>query len=254
MKTVLLKISGEFLTITQQKQASSQKGACSTKSHIRHLIDQIKQLQKDHQIAIVIGGGNFFRARKEGKEFGLEQPTADTIGMLATAMNGLILQELFEKNGIATEVLSSLPLPSLFTSINQATIKQALHEKKCIIFCGGTGNPFFTTDTNAVVRALQIQADEVWKATSVDYVYDDDPVINKKCKPLINLTHEYALEKKLKFMDLTAITLSQQHNLTIRFFNGHQENALLKVAHDTKFGSTVSNKKIKEPRDKRGSL
>lgn len=254
MKTVLLKISGEFLTVTQQKQASSKKGACSTKNHLCHLIDQIKQLQKNHQIAIVVGGGNFFRARKEGKEFELEQPTADSIGMLATAMNALILQELFEKNGIAVEVLSSLALPSFFKSINQRTIRQALHDKKCIIFCGGTGNPFFTTDTNAVIRALQIQADEVWKATSVDFIYDDDPAINKKCKPLINLTHNYAIEKNLNFMDLTAITLSQQHNLTIRFFNGHEENALLKVARNIKFGSTVSNKKIKEARDKRGSL
>jgi uridylate kinase len=227
MKTVLLKLSGEFV-------------APQHKKHLLNIIKQIKQLQKNHRFAIVIGGGNIFRARKEGNEFKLTQQTADNIGMLATVMNGLVLQEYFLQNEIPTSCLSAIAIPSLVKCISQETITQALNEKKCIIFAGGTGNPFFTTDTNAVLRALQINANEIWKATTIDAIYDDDPTKNPQAKPLKKITYTDTIKKQLHFMDLTAITLAQQHALKIRVFNAFSENALLNVARNIKFGSTVS--------------
>lgn len=227
MKTVLLKLSGELVTPQH-------------KTHLLSIIKQLKHLGKNHQFAIVIGGGNIFRARKEGNEFKLTQQTADSIGMLATVMNGLILQEYLTHNGIPALCLSAIAIPSFTKSITQETITEALNEKKCIIFIGGTGNPFFTTDTNAVLRALQINATEIWKATTIDHIYTDDPTKNSRAKPMSHITYTDVIKKQLHFMDLTAITLAQQHAVTIRFFNAFNNNALLKVARDTKFGSTVS--------------
>jgi len=230
MKKVILKISGELFNTTN---------GYVNKDVIDNLITQIKILQKTHYIGIVIGGGNFFRGGHAGKELGLRQPTADTIGMLATVMNGLILHELFEKSGIAATVLSAIDMPTITQPINQDTIDQALYTGKCLIFVGGTGNPYFTTDTNAVIRGLQMGAQEVWKATKVDFVYNTDPHINKNAIPLKQLTYTTVLEQNLKIMDLTAMTLAQENNMTIRVFNLFTPQALVHVAQNHEFGSTI---------------
>jgi len=232
MKKVIIKISGELFTTTD-------KHAYVNKELIAHFIDQIKTLQKTHHLGIVIGGGNFFRGNQAGKELGLRQPVADNVGMLATVMNGIILHELFEKSGVPSRILSAVTLPTIAQPINQDTIDTSLHAGKCLIFVGGTSNPYFTTDTNAVVRGLQMGAQELWKATKVDGVYTDDPVINKNAEFLRNTTYATVLEKKLKIMDLTAITLAQEHNVIMRVFNMSTHNALVTVAQNHEFGSTI---------------
>lgn len=233
MKTILLKLSGELLS-------SYLEPSCEGPKYLLTLVEQIKNLKDSHRFAIVIGGGNFFRGRSSSPELNLRQPVADSVGMLATAMNGLILQEYFNQHGLPSTLLSALPLPSLAESISQTTIDKAFTTNKCIIFCGGTGNPYFTTDTTAIIRALQIGAHEVWKATDVDYVYDGDPRENSTCNPLKTVSYRDFLQKQLKIMDLTAITLAQQHSLKIRVFNVFTPNILEEIARNLTIGTTIS--------------
>jgi uridylate kinase len=239
MKTVLLKLSGEILADHSQQEPQKLPTAAAAKDHLQNIAEQLKTLSSTHRFAIVIGGGNFFRARQVRQELQLRQAVADTIGMLATAMNGLLLQEYFNHQGLPSVLLSAIPLPSLTQAINQTTIDDAFAAGKCIIFCGGTGNPYFTTDTTAIVRALQITADEVWKATTVDYVYDGDPKLDKKCKPLPQVSSQEVLQKQLKIMDLTAIALAQQYKIKIRIFNAFAPQALEDAARTPTFGSTI---------------
>ncbi len=239
MKTILLKLSGEILADCSQQGHSCSDGACSANHQLINITEQLKRLAETHRFGIVIGGGNFFRARHARQELKLRQPVADAVGMLATAMNGLMLQEYFNQNGLPCVLLSAVPLPSLVAPINQTTIDEAFADGKCIIFCGGTGNPYFTTDTTAILRALQIGATEVWKATNVDYIYDGDPNIDKTCKPLHQITYQDVIQKQLKLMDLTAITLAQQHNIKIRIFNAVAPQALEEAARTPAFGSTI---------------
>lgn len=235
MKKVIIKISGELFN----QATTAGNHTYVNKELIGHLTEQINKLRKTHQFGIVVGGGNFFRGSYAGKELGIGQPTADAVGMLATVMNGLILQELFKKADIPSVVLSSIIMPSVAQPIQQPLIDDALQQGKCIIFVGGTGNPYFTTDTNAVVRGLQMGASELWKATKVDYVYNADPQTNKGAQPLKQLTYATILEQNLKIMDLTAITLAQEHGMTMRVFNFFTPNALVTVAQNPEFGSTI---------------
>jgi uridylate kinase len=223
-KPLLIKISGEIF---------------NNQSLLHHVIEQIKQLTEQHNIGLVIGGGNFFRASKEGKAYGMSQSNADAVGMLATIMNGIILGDLFNAHGVQTNLLSAFAVPSIAQPIQPSTIADAFNTNKCIIFVGGTGNPFFTTDTNAILRALQINAKEVWKATKVDYIYDKDPMEHKNSKPYKTLSYRLFLEQDLKIMDATAITLAQEYRIPIRVFNIFTENALINAAHNGDFGSTI---------------
>jgi uridylate kinase len=235
MKTILLKLSGELF-----KGSNTLGNICMNAELVKNLAKHIKKLRKDHQISIVIGGGNFFRGQKEGAHLGLKRPTADAVGMLATIMNGLMLRDFFEKEGIACTVLDARGIPGVISPIEQTMLDQAVASKSVIIFTGGTGNPFFSTDTAAVVRALQVGATEIWKASTVDYVYDADPAKNTKAKPIKKACYTDMVKRKLKVMDLTAMTLAQEHALTIRVFNIFTPNALLKAASDADFGSTIS--------------
>ncbi len=240
MKTILLKLSGEILSNHSQQEPPCPGGSCSGANHLEALTKQLKNLSATHRFAIVIGGGNFFRARQMRQDFKLRQSVADAVGMLATAMNGLMLQEYFHQQELPSSLLSAIPLPSLAQPINQTTIDDAFSKNNCVIFCGGTGNPYFTTDTTAILRALQIGAEEVWKATTVDFVYDSDPRINKASKPLPHISYAEVLQKQLKIMDLTAITLAQQHSVKIRVFNAFSPNILEDVAQNPATGSTIS--------------
>lgn len=206
---------------------------------VHALAEQVKQLLPSYQIGFVIGGGNFFRGSHEGKHLKLRQSVADDVGMLATVMNGIILQECLRNQGIASSLLSAVTVSSMVEEITQPKIDRALELDRCIIFAGGTGNPFFTTDTNAIVRALQMEATQVWKATKVDAVYDDDPVKNPASKPIKSIKLEQAIRQNLKIMDSTALTLAHDHGITIRVFNLFAPEALLNVAHNSDFGSTI---------------
>jgi len=234
MKPILLKLSGELF-----KTTASGHDVCMDTALVGQIIKQIQILSSTHHISIVVGGGNFFRGAKEGHALSLRPTTADSVGMLATVMNSLILRDFFYNHKIACTILSPFPIPGIIQPIDQAIIDHARINNQVIIFAGGTGNPFFTTDTTAVLRALQVGAQEVWKATKVEYVYDADPVKNPDAKQLKKISYTDVLQKKLQVMDLTAITLAQEHNIVIRVFSLFSPDALLHVAQDPEFGSTI---------------
>ncbi len=229
-KRILLKLTGEiFLT--------PERGL--TASHINRVITQIKQLAATHQFGIVIGGGNFFRGRDQGATLGMTASVGHQAGMLATMLNGLILKDLFEQQGMATTLLCAIACPEVGESISHQAILSASLAGSTIIFTGGTGNPFFTNDTNAVIRGLQIEADEIWKGTNVDGVYDADPRKNKQATLLKKVSYQQALDQNLGIMDATAFTLAKQHKQTIRVFNIFTPGALLEAARNNQFGTTI---------------
>jgi uridylate kinase len=231
-QTILLKISGQIF---------AKKDSVFNKSLIFDIVGQLKQLQKIINFGIVVGGGNFFRGRKCGKEFGLNRTAADSIGMLATVMNALMLQDFFTQKNVSSTVLSCIHIPQFVPSLNSNALRKALLEKKLIIFAGGTGNPYFSTDTNAIIRALQMGATEVWKATNVDGVYDEDPFLNKKSRFIQKISYDDALAKGLNVMDLTALALAKENNLTTRVFNLFAKDSLLCAAEKKDFGSIILN-------------
>lgn len=237
MESILIKLSGEFFCTQEQESC---KAHSFDHARLKDFATQIKQLCKNHKIGIVVGGGNFFRASKQGKQLKMHQPNADAAGMLATVLNGIILQDILTQVDLASCVLSAFSIDSMVPRINQQLIDAALSENKVIIFVGGTGNPFCTTDTNAVLRALQMNAKQVWKATKVDGVYSADPKLDKKAKKLKTVGYAQMLEKNLKIIDPTAVTLAAENRVAIRVFDIFDKNALLKVSKDSDFGSTIS--------------
>lgn len=230
-KRILLKFTGEIFASPATCELDS--------THLSHIIDQIKQLRETYQFGIVVGGGNFFRGNKHGKKLGMTAALGHQVGMLATMMNGLILKDLLEQQSLKTSLFCAVPCPEIGISMSQQEINQALIRDHIVIFTGGTGNPFFTTDTNAVIRGLQIEASQIWKGTNVDGIFDDDPKINPSAQFLTKITYAQALKQQLRIVDAAAFALAQQYNQVLRVFNILQENALLNAASDDSFGSTV---------------
>lgn len=232
MKTILLKVSGKIF--------SQETGAIQA-TMARSLVNQIKQLNaQNYRFGIVIGGGNFFRGAQQGKALQMQRAAADHVGMLATVMNGIILNDVFSQAGVASTVLNALAIPGVADIISDQAIHEHLQQNRCIIFTGGTGCPYFSTDTNAVIRALQIGATELWKATNVDYLYDADPATNPQAKPITTITMQEAFNKNLRVMDAAAFALARDHHLPIRVFNIWKQDALLNAAQDATFGSTIT--------------
>lgn len=231
-KIILIKLTGEIFVSNE-----TQRGQLC----VHQVVDQIARLHQDYQLGIVIGGGNYFRGSKQGVQLGLTPWHAHTIGMFATVMNGLTLANLLEKTGVHTALFSALGCPEAGHPITPASIDEAIDQKRCLIFSGGTGNPFFTTDTNAVLRALEIGADTVWKAGPADGVYDSDPAVNKSAHLLPDVTFEKALELKLQIMDMAALALAAENNIRIRVFDVFEKDSLIKAAQDQHFGSLMHN-------------
>ncbi len=228
---VLLKLTGEFLRNGAQASIDS--------TYIRELARQIRSLQSSHYFGIVIGGGNFFRGAQEGLAIGMTASVSDQVGMLATIMNGLILQDLFGQEGVEAELFSAVDCSTAATPISPQNLQMALRAKDCLIFAGGLGNPFFTTDTTAIVRAMQIQAREVWKVTKVDGIYTQDPCLDPAAQRLTTLSYTQALERQLAIMDETALSLAREHGLVIRVFSLYAPQALVRAAHESSFGSRL---------------
>lgn len=229
-KRILLKLTGSAFLPHEGKPSGI----------VVDVIQQIKTLVQTHQFGIVVGGGNFFRGAQEGKQFQLTPSTGHHVGMLATMMNGLILRDIAKKEGLPVSLFSAVVCPGLITPARPCAVEKAQDDGNMIIFSGGTGLPFFTTDTNAAVRALQMEAEEIWKATDTDGLYDDDPAKNKNAQLIKNTSHEEVLKKGIKVMDAAAFALAKQHKLTIRVFNIFEPNALLHVTKDATFGSKIS--------------
>lgn len=231
-KRILLKLTGEIFLDPATHTLSSQR--------ILAIIEQIKQIQDTYQFGIVVGGGNFFRGNNEGIKLGMTPSVGHQAGMLATMINGLIIKDLFEQANISTDLFCAITCPEVGTSISNQAITLALNAGRTLVFAGGTGNPFFTNDTNAIIRSLQIGAVEIWKGTNVDGVYTKDPRHHADAQLLKQLSFARALSDKLGIMDLTAFALAQHHKQTVRVFNIHTPHALIQVANDSNFGTTIT--------------
>ena len=192
------------------------------------------------QIGVVIGGGNIFRGYKASTEEGIDRATADYMGMLATVMNALALEDAFKKEGVDTRVQSAIEMPRVAESYTRKRAIRHLEKGRVVIFAAGTGNPYFSTDTAAALRALEIGADILMKATKVGGVYDKDPKLDKDAKLYPELSYKEIMEKDLKVMDMAAIGLAMEHNLPILVFNLFQEDNILKAAQGEQLGSIIT--------------
>jgi uridylate kinase len=191
------------------------------------------------EIGIVIGGGNLFRGEKLNQA-GMDRVAGDHMGMLATVMNGIALRDALERAGIKTRVMSAIPIAGLVEHYDRRLAIQLLGDGYVVIFTTGTGNPFFTTDTAGCLRAIEIQADLMLKATRVDGVYSDDPEINPEAKFYPELSFDEAISKNLKVMDATALTLARDHKLPINVFNVNKEHALKDIICGDRIGTIIS--------------
>ena len=191
------------------------------------------------EIGIVIGGGNIYRGLSASKQ-GIDRVTGDQMGMLATVINSLALQNALEKRGIYTRVQSAIKMDEISEPFILRKALRHLEKKRVVIFSSGTGSPYFTTDTAAALRAIEIKADVIIKGTRVDGVYDSDPEKNKNAKMFKNLSYQKVLEKDLRVMDLTAITLCQEKKLPIKVFNMNVKDNLRKLVSGENIGTLIN--------------
>ena len=228
---ILLKLSGEALMGT--------KGYGIDSKRINDYALEIKNLHKDKiQIAIVIGGGNIFRG-VSGSSEGVDRVQADYMGMLATIINGLALQSALENIEVPTRLQTAINIEAIAEPYIKRRAVRHLEKNRVVIFSAGTGNPFFTTDSAAVLRAIEINADVILKGTRVDGIYTEDPELNDKAIKLDSLSFEDALRLNLKIMDTTAFTLSKENNLPIIVFDMNIKDNLKKVVQGKKIGTKV---------------
>ncbi len=231
-RRVVLKLSGEAL---QQ----SEKGYGIDAGVLLNIAEQLKEIQKlGPQIAIVVGAGNIFRANSNTGR-AIDRVTADYMGMLATVINSLALQDALEKIGAHTRVQTAIQMQQLAEPYIRRRAVRHLEKGRIIIFAGGTGNPYFTTDTAAALRAIEINADVILKATKVDGVYTDDPFKNKKAKKFDTLSYMDVVNKDLKVMDRTAVTLCMENKLPIIVFNLFKKGNIRRVISGEHIGTLV---------------
>lgn len=192
------------------------------------------------QCAIVIGGGNIFRGAALQKA-GLDRVAGDEMGMLATVMNGLAMRDAIQRAGQKCRLMSAYGIPSITEQYQANLGRELLNEGNVLIVAGGTGSPFFTTDTTAVLRGVELDCDEVFKGTKVDGVYSADPMVDKDAVLYKKLSFKEVISRELKVMDLTAFALARDHQMSIRVFNMNKEGALLKAALGGDEGTLVSD-------------
>ncbi len=220
-KRVLIKLSGEGLMGDQQFGISE--------AVLNVFSESIKKVHdKGLEICIVIGGGNFYRGVNNTNK-AVDRPVADQAGMLATVINALFLKSALAHKGIPVEILSGLEVPQAAETYSYRRAQELLKNKVVLIFAGGTGNPYFTTDTGATLRALESGCDALFKATQVDGVYDSDPKKNVKAKRFCSISYNDVIAKNLKVMDITAISMARENNLPIIIFKQEDENSLINV-------------------------
>lgn len=230
-KRILLKLSGEALL---GKQSSGVDPEVT-----KYLAAEIKSLADlNVQIAIVVGGGNIFRGLEAGSK-GMDRTTADYMGMLATVINSLALQSALEMSGIPTRVQSAIQMHEIAEPFIQRRAIRHLEKGRIVIFAGGTGNPYFTTDTAASLRAMEIKADVIMKATKVDGVYDSDPVKNRNAVMFKHINYIDVLTKNLRVMDATAISLCRDNSLPIVVFNMQKKGNIRSAICGKKIGTYI---------------
>ncbi|MEZ4689651.1 MAG: UMP kinase [Ignavibacteria bacterium] len=231
-KRILLKLSGESLMGNQSFGIDSDV--------LENISDEVLKVVKlGVETGIVIGGGNIYRGLSAHKQ-GIDRVTGDQMGMLATVINSLALQNALEKRGIYTRVQSAIKMDEIAEPFILRKAVRHLEKKRVVIFSSGTGSPYFTTDTAAALRSIEVKADVIIKGTRVDGVYDCDPEKFKKAKMIKKLTYTQVLEKDLRVMDLTAITLCQENKLPIKVFNMNKKNNLIKLVSGENIGTLIS--------------
>nr|WP_086939077.1 UMP kinase [Thaumasiovibrio occultus] len=230
---ILLKLSGEAL--------QGDEGFGIDAQVLDRMAQEIKELvELGVQVGLVIGGGNLFRGAGLAQA-GMNRVVGDHMGMLATVMNGLAMRDSLHRAYVNARVMSAIPLNGVCDSYNWAEAISLLRQGRVVIFSAGTGNPFFTTDSAACLRGIEIEADVVLKATKVDGVFTDDPVKNPDAKLYDKLGFNDVLDKELKVMDLAAFTLARDHNMPIRVFNMNKPGALRRVVMGEQEGTLISN-------------
>ena len=228
---VLLKLSGESLMGAQSYGIDP--------AMLKQYADDIKAVvQRGCQVAIVIGGGNIFRGLT-GAAGGMDRVQGDYMGMMATLINSMALQAELEKQGLRTELLGGLAIEPICKAMSRRRAVEAMQDGRVVIIGGGTGNPFFTTDTASTLRAVEIQADVILQGTRVDGVYTADPEKDPSALKYQSLSYSEALEKKLKIMDLTAFALAEDNNLPIYVFDMNRPGNLLRVVMGEEIGTLV---------------
>lgn len=233
-KRVLLKLSGEAFLPADQARGVSLESACRIASEIQPIAGD------GVQMAIVVGGGNIFRgAAASSGGAAIPQAQADTMGMLATVINGLALQEALEKVGLCTSLMTSVAMQNVAEPFVRRQALKYIEDGRVLIFAGGTGNPFFSTDTAAALRALEIGADVILKGTKVDGVYSADPIKDTRALRYEKLSYLDVLQKQLKVMDATAISMCMDHKLPIVVFNMFVSGNLKKVVMGANLGTIV---------------
>ena len=231
-KRILLKISGEALM-----------GELRVGLHpptVNRIASQIKKVhEKGIEVCLVIGGGNIFRGL-QGSAQGMERTTADYMGMLATVMNSLALQSELEKLNVHTRVISAIPMDQICEPYIRRRAVRHLEKNRVCIFAAGTGNPYFTTDTAATLRAIEMKCQAIFKATKVDGIYDEDPILNPKAKYLSEITYDTALHENFKVMDASAIALARDNSIPIVVFSLFETDDFLSIVNGKGKFSLVS--------------
>ena len=231
-KRILLKLSGEALMGSRQYGIDPQR--------LSEYANEIKEtVAQGIQVAIVIGGGNIFRG-VAGASNGMDRVQGDHMGMLATVINGLALQSALENNGVATRLQSAIKINEVAEPFIRRRAIRHLEKSRVVIFGGGTGNPYFTTDSAAVLRAIEIEADVILKGTRVDGIYSSDPEKDASASKYNDISFDDVLKKGLKVMDTTAFTLSQENELPIIVFDMNKKGNLKKIISGEPIGTTVS--------------
>ena len=230
-RRLLLKLSGEGL--------AGEGGFGIHPGVIAGVAEQIGEVHElGVQISLVIGGGNIVRGLTVAAE-GIERAQADYMGMLSSVINAMALQDALEKRGVPTRVQSAIEIAQVAETYIRRRAMRHLEKGRIVIFAAGTGNPFFTTDSAACLRGIEVEADAVFKATKVDGVYDSDPVTNPEATKYDRLAYDEVLEKKLGVMDLTAICLCRDHDMPVRVFNMNQPGSLLTVTLGGEDGTLI---------------
>jgi uridylate kinase len=236
-KRVLLKVSGEAL--------AGPEGFGLDTATLNYVAQEIKSVHdKGVEVAVVVGGGNFIRGDAFSQKGALDRSTADQMGMMGTVINGLALQAAIEKTGLPVRVQSAITVAQVAESFIVRRARRHLEKGRVVVFAAGTGNPFFTTDTAGVLRALEIQADVLMKATKVDGIYDRDPNKFPDAVKYEKLGYNEAIQKRLAVMDQTAFTMCQEHKMSLIVLDLNQKDSMVKAVMGENIGTLVTGDTI----------
>lgn len=237
-KRIVVKFSGEFFG-KPQKAAGKYEKNNPPNNTLNLFISQIKDAKKSSlETAVVVGAGNIIRGLTAEKS-GMDRYTSDYMGMIGTLINALYLKSALAKNGIKSSIMSSLQVKNICPLFSKEQALKLLNKGEILILAGGTGNPYFTTDTAAALKAVELEADVLLKGTKVDGVYTSDPVTNPKAKKFERLTYQEVIEKNLKVMDLTAVSLCRENNLPVIVFDIKKTDSVKRILKGEKVGTII---------------